>query len=62
MLENEIIDVPNNTTGIGCSTVKPDRWLAQVGSVGQRSDECNCEKSDELVTYSICCNSCKVAK
>ena len=63
-MENETIDTPNNTTGISCSTLKPDRWLAQVCSVGQRRDDRNCEenpcliKECKVVSYTCCTECC----
>ena len=54
-MESEIIDIPKNTTGIGCSTLKPDRWLPEVGSVGQRSDDCNCDKNEQVIYYLAIC-------
>ena len=40
-IKDDIINPPEEASSISYRAVEPHIWLAQIGSVGQRSDDCN---------------------
>ena len=39
-IKDDIINPPEEASSISYRAVEPHIWLAQIGSVGQRSDDC----------------------